>query len=200
MRVHLFVAAMLLISGPAMAQTAPSANPYGLDPYKPSDAALLREYGVALVSQTPIQELAALDPYKPSHAALLRLGGALPVWAIGWPSVVAMLADPYRPMAAAQMPPTQRRARAMPETRVPVTEPAATAMATILRPESNDGVWIAFDGRRWILDGKIVEHEANAFERVGALDGHAVYRKSGEPDVVYVESGGRRLAPYRLKR
>ena len=75
----------LLAVVPASGQTPraeppPAAeHPYGLDPYNPSDAALLREFGVTLVSQTPLAELRKLDPYKPSHAALLRqLGGGIP--------------------------------------------------------------------------------------------------------------------------
>lgn len=77
----------LLAVAPASAQAPTSEqHPYGLDPYKPSDAALLRNYGAALVAQTPLLELRQLDPYKPSHAALLRqLGGAIPLWShLSW--------------------------------------------------------------------------------------------------------------------
>ena len=73
---------LFTIATPAAAQgLAPEPRPYGLDPYKPSDAALLRNYGAALVAQTPLLQLSELDPYKPSHAALLRqIGGAMPLW------------------------------------------------------------------------------------------------------------------------
>jgi hypothetical protein len=83
--------------GLAWAQTpAPVPHPYGLDPYKPSDAELLRKYGGLLATQTPILELRRLDPYKPSHAALLRaVGGAIPLWAI-W--------SPGRPSSASVTP------------------------------------------------------------------------------------------------
>ena len=63
----------LLAAAPAAAQTSiPEEHPYGLDPYKPSDAAILRTWGSTLVAQTPLLELRHLDPYKPSHAALLE--------------------------------------------------------------------------------------------------------------------------------
>jgi hypothetical protein len=53
----------------ASGQSSASAqHPYGLDPYKPSDAALLRDYGVTLVTQTPLLELSKLDPYKRTSA------------------------------------------------------------------------------------------------------------------------------------
>lgn len=72
----------LLAAAPAAAQTSiPEEHPYGLDPYKPSDAAILRTWGSTLVAQTPLLELSRLDPYKPSHAALLRqLGNGVPQW------------------------------------------------------------------------------------------------------------------------
>jgi hypothetical protein len=84
MRLIAIVTAMVLWDfGLAWAQTpTPVQHPYGLDPYKPSDAELLRKYGSVLATRTPLLDLRRLDPYKPSHAALLRaLGGALPLWA-----------------------------------------------------------------------------------------------------------------------
>ena len=89
MRLVAIVTAMVLGAfGSAFAQTpTPVQHPYGLDPYKPSDAELLRKYGGVLAAQTPLLELRRLDPYTPSHAALLRaLGGAMPLWAIWHPS------------------------------------------------------------------------------------------------------------------
>jgi hypothetical protein len=88
MRLTAIVTAMVLSPlALAWAQTpTPVQHPYGLDPYKPSDAELLRKYGSVLATQTPLLELRKLDPYKPSHAALLRaLGGAMPLWAIWYP-------------------------------------------------------------------------------------------------------------------
>ena len=83
MRVRAFVITLALFTAaPAFAQTAvPELHPFGLDPYKPSDAALLRHYGGTLLAQTPLLELRQLDPYKPSDATLLRqLGNGIPQW------------------------------------------------------------------------------------------------------------------------
>jgi hypothetical protein len=94
--------AVILSVSPAVAQ-----HPYELDPYKPTDAAMLRNYGSVLVGLTPLLELRKLDPYVPSEAALLRqLGGALPLW-VGWyppvpvPAPAAPL-TPFAPTATAQ--------------------------------------------------------------------------------------------------
>ena len=79
MRLTTVITFTLLAVTPASAQ-----YPYDLDPYKPSDAALLRNYGATLVAQTPLLELRKLDPYIPSQAALMRqLGGAMAPW-VGW--------------------------------------------------------------------------------------------------------------------
>jgi hypothetical protein len=116
------VTVTLLAVGSASAQAPASAQyPYGLDPYKPSDAALLRNYGATLVAQTPLLELRKLDPYIPSHAALLRqLGGAIPLWgALLWyapappptpltPFARTEGATPTEPNVAAVVPPNDR--------------------------------------------------------------------------------------------
>jgi hypothetical protein len=104
MRLLAIVATIALCPfGLASAQTpTPIQHPYGLDPYKPSDAQLLRTYGAVLATQTPLIELRKLDPYKPSQAALLRaLGGAIPLWAISCPLAPAPASlTPFSPTAA----------------------------------------------------------------------------------------------------
>ena len=105
------IVAALLAATPAAAQNlVPEAHPYGLDPYNPSDAAVLRTYGSTLVAQTPILQLRELDPYKPSHAALLRqLGGAMPIWShLSWypmaPPLAPLMEVPARAVADAGKP------------------------------------------------------------------------------------------------
>ena len=81
MRLPMLLIATLFAVTPGFAQQPSAPHPYGLDPYKPRDAALLRNYGATLVGLTPLLELHKLDPYVPSQAALLRqLGGAMPLW------------------------------------------------------------------------------------------------------------------------
>ncbi len=102
---------VLLAAAPAAAQTVvPELHPYGLDPYRPTDAALLRTYGGTLLAQTPLLELRQLDPYKPSHADLLRqLGNGIPQWShFNWypsapvPAPLMLPATPP-PMSAADL-------------------------------------------------------------------------------------------------
>jgi hypothetical protein len=210
MRVRLgiaFVASVTLLgASPVRAQDGSDRHPYHLDPYKPSEAWLLRSYGATLVSQTPLSELRQLDPYKPSHAALLRLGGALPLWAVWfeWPLVA-------RPAAAHVFEPADDREKRrhrpadapgaiddrveMPVTSTP---PAPTAIATLRRPESNDGVWIEFDGRRWIADGRAVPFVEGRFTRVGERGGHPVYRETaGASERIFIATADDLVAPFR---
>ena len=105
----------LFAATPAFAQTVvPELHPFGLDPYKPSDAALLRNYGGTLLAQTPLLELRQLDPYKPSHATLLRqIGNGIPQWShFNWypgtpaPAPLMMPSTPPAMTAAAPAGPT----------------------------------------------------------------------------------------------
>jgi hypothetical protein len=113
MRLRAFVLTFAVFTAqPALAQTVvPELHPFGLDPYKPSDAALLRNYGGTLLAQTPLLELRQLDPYKPSHANLLRqIGNGIPQWShFNWyPGTAApaplMMPSTPPPMTAAGSP------------------------------------------------------------------------------------------------
>jgi hypothetical protein len=77
-----------------------SSRTLGLDPYKPSDAKLLRDIGPTVATQMSMEELSKLDPYKPSEAALLRqLGGGVPACCFGafWPIAPIAAGQIYTP-------------------------------------------------------------------------------------------------------
>lgn len=201
----------LLVVAPATAQTqAPAENPYGLDPYTPSDAEFLRKYGSILTAQTPLLELRKLDPYKPSHAALLRdLGGGIPLWALWYPPTPGPL-TPFATTGDYTLAPGRNLfvlLMAQPPAAEPATSPAAPApesgpraIATALRPESNDGVWIVFNGQRWINAGPAVVFDESQFTRVGEHGGFPVFKRtSGDQDVIYLPTRQGVVAPYRLK-
>jgi hypothetical protein len=197
---------LLAAATPAAGQTSPDANPYGLDPYKPSDAALLRAFGTTLVSQTALPELASLDPYKPSHAALLRqIGGGLPLWGLAWFPLQAP--GPVMPLLhIASTPPGMPGPAARADRRSPRRDapdeglPPPFWMATLQRPETNDGVWITFAGARWIASGKAIPFEASAFEQVGTHGTFPVYRGSGSADgLIYLPTRDGLITPYRAK-
>lgn len=210
MRVIVLVMTLLAVAPISSQTSAPQV--YGLDPYKPSDAELLRKYGSTLVAQTPLLELAKLDPYKPSHAALLRdIGGAIPWWGLWYP---------YQPTHSSLVPfPATGRSTPAPNVlvffvgRLPAengpsgSSPTAaappsssTSIATTLRPESNDGVWISYAGQRWISAGEAVPFSAAEFTRVGQYGRFPVYQRARVSGaVIYLPTREELVAPYRLK-
>ena len=201
-----------LLCAPASGQSPTAQYAYGLDPFNPSDAELLRSYGSVLVAQTPILELRKLDPFKPSDAALLRdLGGALPLWAWWYgpaplPGSVTHLAPNTRgggrrgaehiTVIVGQLPlPPGEAAKVA----TPAPEPPRAAV-TALRPETNDGMWITYAGRRWISAGRAISFDESLFTRIGEYDGVAVFRRrDAGDDVIYLPTRQNLVAPYRVK-
>ena len=189
---------------------APVEYPYGLDPYEPTDAELLRRYGSVLVAQTPLLELHKLDPYKPSHAALLRdLGGAIPLWVLWYPpGPIPASLTPFPMTTGAtgsaqvgitilvgQLPPDAGRTAPSVPAPLPTQE-----VVTALRPETNDGMWISYAGARWISAGPAVRFDESRFMRIGQYDGFPVFRpRDAGDDVIYLPTRRDLVAPYRLK-
>jgi hypothetical protein len=142
------LAAALLAAAPAAAQNlVPEAHPYGLDPYKPSDAAVLRTYGSTLVAQTPILQLRELDPYKPSHAALLRqLGGGMPIWShLSWHP----MAPPLGPLMEVPAPAVASTKPPSPNVVVILVQPERFVAPPAPRQQPRR----ASSGEQWVLSG-----------------------------------------------
>jgi hypothetical protein len=73
-------------------------------------------------------------------------------------------------------------------------------VVSMLRPESNDGVWIMFGGERWISAGTAVPLVAAEFVRVGEYAGFPVFaRRDFTQEVIYLPSRAGLIAPYKLK-
>jgi hypothetical protein len=202
---------VLLCAPAARAQSAVSVYPYGLDPYKPTDAWWLRQYGSVLVAQTPILELRKLDPFKPSEAALLRdLGGAIPLWALWYPP--APMPVPLTPFAmAGDLLPTGGGTNIFiavgqpsgdaPRSAAPVSAPAPPGgIVTALRPQSNDGLWLSYAGRRWVSAGAAVPFDESVFMQTGQYNGFPVFtRRQSRDEVIYLPTRGNLVAPYRVR-
>jgi hypothetical protein len=209
----------LLAAAPVYGQApAPTAHPYGFDPYAPSDAMWLRSFGAAIVAHTPLVDLATLDPYKPSDAALVRqLGGAMPLCCLDWygPGLTFGPLLPLFPHAPGTRPGVRFRPlgdrdfRTADSTQadvpassaaVPPTASTPSAMATIARPQANDGISIRYEGQTWITAGRAAPLAGSAFERVGQLGGSAVYKQARVNDnIIYVQTRDNLVAPFRVK-
>ncbi len=211
----------VLLAVAASAQTAPGSDRlYGLDPYKPSDAAWLRNYGAVLAGMTPVSVLASLDPYTPSHAALVRqLGGGMPLWSPYWfwfgpaigplvpPFPPAALPGPYHCPVRSAVDESDRTASAPARPPGPATAPAPAAATpgppsatTLERPRNNDGISIQFSARVGIAAGRAVPRATLDLVRIGESAGAPVYRRSNaDENVIYVQTRGNLVAPFRAK-
>jgi hypothetical protein len=193
------LAVTLLAAAPAFAQTLPDAGPgpFGLDPYRPSDAALVRKFAGAIVAQTPVLDFQKLDSYKPSHAAWLRQDGGIPVWATYW----------FPAAALDGMPTIERRVVVTAEVETPTgVAPAApsaarpVSLASVPPPSTGDGIYIVHNQQRWVRAGAPVPASA-AFARVGEYGAVGTFRRANDPaDLVFVPARpGGPMVPYRRK-
>jgi hypothetical protein len=76
-----------------------------------------------------------------------------------------------------------------------------TTVATLRRPESNDGVWLRFAGERWVHSGAAVALDGKSFVQVGDYAGFPVFARAGlHEDAIYLPTRDGILAPYRLQQ
>jgi hypothetical protein len=73
-------------------------------------------------------------------------------------------------------------------------------LATLRRPESNDGVWVSFGGERFVSAGPAVTLTTYDFVQVGEHAGFPVFaRRELKEEVIYLPTRTGLVAPYRLK-
>jgi hypothetical protein len=155
-----------------------------------------------------------LDPYVPTQGALLRqLGGSIPVWPIVAQSFVPVPYGAPPPPHSAPCEPIARPA-APPRTPTPVLTtfsevltllerrpPAAPRPAPPTTKERTRGISIQFDGRVWTSAGPAVPFSDTQFNRVGDQAGSPIFRQvGGDDDVIYVHTTPRVVAPFKAVR
>jgi hypothetical protein len=78
--------------------------------------------------------------------------------------------------------------------------PREQPVATLMRPEGNDGVWIQFMGQRWLSAGAAVVLTDTEFVQTGDYEGFPVFmRRNVRDELIYIPSRGGFAAPYRAK-
>ena len=88
--------------------------------------------------------------------------------------------------------------RALPDRAVP---DRAVPTITLRRADSNDGIWVSYQGQKWVSAGPVVPLSALEFEPSGNYAGFPVYTKRGaSSDTIYLPMTRTQVAPYRLKR
>jgi hypothetical protein len=75
----------------------------------------------------------------------------------------------------------------------------SSPVTSVIPPTGLNAIWIKFDGRRWYAEGKAIEYDASALEEIGTYQGWTVYRRKGDPSVIYVPSVPGLLSPYKRR-
>jgi hypothetical protein len=97
--------------------------------------------------------------------------------------------------------PTSMPTAVTPATAAASAIPTPEPMATLMRPESNDGIWIRYVGEKWLSAGKAVPSSESEFVQVGDYVGFPVFARQGlRDDVIYLPTRAGLIAPYRVKR
>jgi hypothetical protein len=84
----------------------------------------------------------------------------------------------------------------------PVSAPSSSpgGIVTARRPESNDGLWLDYGGRRWVSAGPAVPFDDSVFMQTGQYNGFPVFTRCQSSDpVIYLPTRGNLVAPYRVK-
>jgi hypothetical protein len=76
-------------------------------------------------------------------------------------------------------------------------------IVSLMRPESNDGVWVPFKGEKWISAGAAIPLRASEFRAVGEYAGFPVFIRivngTIQDDMIYLPTRAGLVAPYKLK-
>ncbi len=78
-------------------------------------------------------------------------------------------------------------------------QPRATAVASLPRPATNDGLWIWYEGHKWVSAGAAIPADA-ALRNTGEYKGFPVFKRPEREDVIYLPSRPGWVAPYQRKR
>jgi hypothetical protein len=94
----------------------------------------------------------------------------------------------------------------------PTTEPGAVGtsgrtaavapprpVTSVNPPTGANTIWITFDGRRWVAAGNAIDYDASILEEIGSYQGWTVYRRKGDPTVIYVPAMPGRLSAYKVR-
>jgi hypothetical protein len=80
-------------------------------------------------------------------------------------------------------------------TMAPAVAPARP-VTTVVPPTGLNTIWINFDGQRWYAASRSIAYDASVLEEIGTYRGFTVYRRNGDPTVIYVPSAPGRLSAY----
>ena len=74
-------------------------------------------------------------------------------------------------------------------------------LTTLIQPRTNDGVWVPFNGAKWVSSGQAIPLASRGFTVVGDYAGFPVFAMSDGSlaDVIYLPTRDGLVAPYKKK-
>lgn len=72
-------------------------------------------------------------------------------------------------------------------------------IVSLVKPESNDGVWIHYQGTKWLSAGPAVPLRSTEFRAVGQYEGFPVFVRLDDEKTIYLPTRAGLVAPYRAK-
>ena len=82
-----------------------------------------------------------------------------------------------------------------------IVDTSPRPLATLRRPATNDGIWVSFNGGKWVSSGTAIPLDSRAFTVVGDYAGFPVFAMAdgSRQDVIYLPTREGMVAPYRKK-
>jgi hypothetical protein len=75
----------------------------------------------------------------------------------------------------------------------------AASVVSLDKPESNDGVWIHYQGMKWVSAGAAVPLRADEFRAIGQYEGFPVFVRKDEDKTIYLPTRAGLVAPYKAR-
>jgi hypothetical protein len=73
----------------------------------------------------------------------------------------------------------------------------SASMVSLASPESNQGVWIHFQGMKWVSAGPAVLLRASEFRAIGQYEGFPVFVRQNGDKTIYLPTRAGLVAPYK---
>jgi hypothetical protein len=74
---------------------------------------------------------------------------------------------------------------------------SSAPMVSLAQPENNQGVWIHYQGTKWVSGGPAVLLRAAEFRAVGQYEGFPVFVRRNEEKTIYLPTRAGLVAPYK---
>jgi hypothetical protein len=70
-------------------------------------------------------------------------------------------------------------------------------MVSLMKPESNQGLWIHYQGMKWVSAGPAVLLRASEFRAIGQYEGFPVFVRQNQDKTIYLPTRAGLVAPYK---